>query len=183
MPNVLRNCPSDFQRGCTIIGVHSLDVKIPFLFIFTNTWWCIFFDYSHSRRCEVVSYTSFNLHFYYYAEHIFICVLAICIPSSAKYLFEHLAPFYYIVIWLLNCESNVYILNSRVLYQIHALKTCPSNLCHVAAFFLTVFEAQKVLIVMKSCINVFLIWMMLSVLYLRSLCLSQEYKDILLGFH
>lgn len=37
--------------------------KFQFLHIFTNACYCLYFDYSHSSGCEVVSYCGFDLHF------------------------------------------------------------------------------------------------------------------------
>ena len=53
---------------------------------------CRFFDDGHSDWCEVISYCSFHLHFSN-KEHLFVCLLAICMSSLGKCLFRSFAHF------------------------------------------------------------------------------------------
>ena len=54
---------------------------------------CGLFDDSHSDECEVISRCGFDLHFST-NEHLFICLLAICISSLEKNVYSGLLPIF-----------------------------------------------------------------------------------------
>ena len=57
---------------------------------------CRLFDEGHSYWCEVISHCSFDL-LMSDVEHLFMCLLAICMSSLKKCLFSSLAHF---LIWV-----------------------------------------------------------------------------------
>ena len=80
--SLLRNRHAIFHSGC--IGLHSHQQKcslfstsLPVFVI------CVLFDNIHSDRWEVISHCDFDLHFPEISdgEHLFMCLLAICIFS------------------------------------------------------------------------------------------------------
>ena len=93
----LRNFHTVSHNGCTSLHSHQKCARVPFTLPFTHQHLLFvrLFDGSHSDRCVVISHCGFGLPSLMIndVEHIFMCLLAICISSLEKCLFSPSAYF------------------------------------------------------------------------------------------
>ena len=83
--------PTNSARGLPFF--HTLSVLIV----------CRPLDDSHSEWCEVIFHCSFDLHFSN-NEHLFMCLLAICMSSLEKCLFRSFPHFFNRVVYFSGIE-------------------------------------------------------------------------------
>ena len=90
MFNFLENCHTVFHSGYIILHCHSSAQGFWYRHILINTFF--FLDVRHPNRCEVVSCDliciSWDINS---VDHLYVCLLGICVSSLKKCLFKCLA--------------------------------------------------------------------------------------------
>lgn len=83
----------NFSQEAISFYISTSDVwEFQLLYIFTNTCYVLFFNYSHPSGCEVLHLIVILICIFLVtnnAEHHFMCLLAIRISSLEKYLFKY----------------------------------------------------------------------------------------------
>lgn len=145
-----------------------------FLYILTSISYLL--DYSRLFGCVVVTLW-FWFHFPDYWScwttfHVFIGYLYILGEISIQILCPLLKIGVFVFLWL-NYKSSSYILSTSPLLDTWFVKTFSHSLGCLFTFFMMIFEAQKLLILIKSNLSLFPFVPCAFGVYLRNHCLIQ----------
>ena len=83
-----RNLHTAFHSGCTSLHSYQQCIRVPYLCILGSTCYCLF-ENRHYDVCEIIYLIILLICIFLisYNEHLFRCLLAICMSSLEKHLF------------------------------------------------------------------------------------------------